>query len=103
MINLTRDNKKYICKLDMAFEPVRGKWKPLIISNLASGRKRFTTLLNLNSGISHKVLNEKLKELQEDNLISKKFFYEYPPKVEYSLTSKGYQYAKLLKQFENIG
>ena len=69
MINLTRDNKKYICKLDMAIDPVRGKWKTLIISNLDSRRKRFTTFLNLNSGISHKVLNEKLKELQEDNLI----------------------------------
>ncbi len=100
---MTKEKKKCICKLDMTFEAVRSKWKLLIIISLSTGRKRFTDLLKLNDGISHKVLNEKLKELQEDDIISKEFFYEYPPRVEYFLTSKGYDYARLLKQFENIG
>ena len=68
--------------------------------NLSDGRKRFTSLQKITNGISQKVLTENLKELEENNLINKEYFYEYPPRVEYFLTSEGYKYAKLLKEFE---
>ena len=71
--------------------------------NLYDGRKRFTHLLRLTSGISQKVLCENLKDLENDNLIGKEYFYEYPPRVEYFLTNKGYKYAKLLKEFQKLG
>lgn len=89
-------------KLEMNFQPIRGKYKSSIIYNLSTGRKRFTDLQRSIGQISHKVLSEKLKELESDNLINKEYFYEYPPRVEYFLTSKGYEYAKLIKQFEKI-
>ena len=57
---------------------INGKWKSLIIYNLSDGRKRFTHLLRLTSGISQKVLCENLKDLENDNLIGKEYFYEYP-------------------------
>ena len=82
---------------------INGKWKSLIIYNLCDGRKRFTHLLRLTSGISQKVLCENLKDLENDNLIGKEDFYEYPPRVEYFLTNKGYKYAKLLKEFQKLG
>ncbi|MEG0855311.1 MAG: helix-turn-helix domain-containing protein [Terrisporobacter sp.] len=103
MINLTNNTeRKYVCKVDMAFEAVRGKWKSIVICNLSTGRKRFTELQKITTGISHKVLNEKLKELEVDGLISKEIFYEYPPRVEYFLTSKGYEYARVIKQLEDL-
>lgn len=82
---------------------INNKWKSLIIYNLYSGSKKFTYLLNLSPSISQSVLCENLKELEIDNLIIKKHFYEYPPRVEYFLTSKGYEYAKLIKEFEKLG
>lgn len=87
-------------KMEKNFQPIRGKYKSSIIYNLSTGRKRFTALQRSIGEISHKVLNEKLKELEKDNLINKEYFFEYPPRVEYFLTSKGYEYAKLIKQFE---
>ena len=88
--------------IEKNFQLIRGKYKSSIISNLSNGRKRFTALQRSIGEVSHKVLCEKLKELEKDNLINKEYFYEYPPRVEYFLTSKGYEYAKLIKQFELI-
>ena len=82
------------------FQLVRGKYKSSILHNLSTGRKRFTALQRSIGQISHKVLCEKLKELESDNLINREYFYEYPPRVEYFLTPKGYEYSKLIKQFE---
>ena len=83
-----------------ALNIISGKWKALIICNFSDGRKRFTSIQKITNGISQKVLTENLKELEENNLINKEYFYEYPPRVEYFLTSEGYKYAKLLKEFE---
>lgn len=101
MIN--KDGKKYVCKLDWAFELIRGKWKAVILCHLLDGTKRFLELQRITSGVSHKVLNEKLKELEDDGLLLKKVYNELPPKVEYSLTQKGYKYANVLKDIEAIG
>lgn len=101
MIN--KDGKKYVCKLDWAFELIRGKWKAVILCHLLDGTKRFLELQRITSGVSHKVLNEKLKELEDDGLLLKKVYNELPPKVEYSLTQKGYEYANVLKGIEALG
>ncbi|WP_434794777.1 putative HTH-type transcriptional regulator YtcD [Terrisporobacter petrolearius] len=101
MIN--KDGKKYVCKLDWAFELIRGKWKAVILCHLLDGTKRFLELQRITSGVSHKVLNEKLKELEDDGLLLKKIYNELPPKVEYSLTQKGYEYANVLKDIEALG
>ena len=91
---------KNIVNIEVNFQPIRGKYKSSIIYNLSDSRKRFTALQRAIGEISHKVLSSKLKELEHDNLINKEDFYEYPPRVEYFLTSKGYEYAKLIEQFE---
>lgn len=100
---ITRNNKKYVCKLDWAFDVIRGKWKAVILCHLLDGSKRFLELQRITDGVSHKVLNEKLKELEDDGLIYKKVYDELPPRVEYYLTEKGTDYAQVLKQIELLG
>lgn len=100
-MTLNKHNDKYN-NIDNAYSLIRGKWKYLILLNLSSKRMRFTELLRCTKNISQKVLNDNLKELESDELISKEYFYEYPPRVEYFLTSKGYRYANLIKQFDNL-
>lgn len=100
---IIKDGKKYVCKLDWAFEVIRGKWKAVILCHLLDGTKRFLELQRITHGVSHKVLNEKLKELEDDGLIHKKVYTELPPKVEYYLTSKGREYATILKEIELLG
>lgn len=83
------NNKNYVCHLDLAMDLIRGKWKAVILCHLNNSPKRFLELQRLTTGVSQKVLNEKLTQLEKDGLISKTIYPEVPPKVEYSLTNKG--------------
>ena len=95
------NNKKYVCLLDFAMEFIRGKWKALLLCHLYDGPIRFLELQRIVKGISQKVLNEKLKELESDGLISKTIYAEMPPKVEYYLTDKGKEITKIVKELED--
>ena len=93
-------DKSYVCYLDLGFEIIRGKWKAVILCHLCDGAKRFLELQRITCGVSQKVLNESLKQLEDDELISKKIYAEVPPKVEYSLTRKGKELIPALKIIE---
>lgn len=95
------NNKKYVCLLDFAMEFIRGKWKALLLCHLYDEPKRFLELQRVVEGISQKVLNEKLKELESDELIGKIVYAELPPKVEYYLTDKGKEMTKIIKELED--
>ncbi|MCR6514062.1 MAG: winged helix-turn-helix transcriptional regulator [Clostridium sp.] len=94
-------DKSYVCLLDLAMELIRGKWKAVILCHLDNGEKRFLELQRITPSISHKVLTEKLKELEEDDLIEKIDYLENPPRVEYLLTPKGKDLAKVLHSLED--
>ncbi|BCZ45995.1 transcriptional regulator [Clostridium gelidum] len=97
---IKHNDKSYICYLDLGFEVIRGKWKAVILCHLWEGPKRFLELQRITCGVSQKVLNQSLKQLEEDELISKKIYAEMPPKVEYSLTKKGEELVPALKIIE---
>ena len=54
-------------------------------------------------GITHKMLSQQLKELEQDQLIVRKQFNEMPLKVEYSISDKGTSLKPLLKEMHNWG
>lgn len=93
-------DKKYICALDLGFEQIRGKWKAVILCHLDEGTKRFLALQRIMGGISQKVLNESLREMEEEGLIHKEIYPEVPPRVEYSLTAKGQELIPALRIIE---
>jgi len=93
--------REYICLLDFAMDLIRGKWKAVLLCHLYNEPKRFLELQRETKGISQKVLNEKLKELESDELVVKVIYPEVPPKVEYYLTDKGKELTKIIKELEN--
>lgn len=97
---ITYNDKKFVCLLDLAVEFFRGKWKAIILCHLNRGEKRFLELQRITCGVSQKVLSEKLKELEEDELITKVVHPEVPPRVEYFLTDKGKDLAQVLESLE---
>lgn len=77
------------CPLTNAMEILGGKWKIVIIGHLFAGPKRNGEFLRLMSGITQKMLTQQLRELEKDNIVSRKIYNQVPPKVEYSLTEYG--------------
>jgi DNA-binding HxlR family transcriptional regulator len=82
--------KKYRVGVEAALEVMGGKWKPLIIYHLMTGRKRTSELRRLMPDITQKVLTTQLRDLEKDEIVSRKVYKEIPPKVEYELTSYGW-------------
>jgi len=86
----------FTCGLDAALAVVGGKWKPLILFNLAHGTRRYGDLRRSVGTVSDKVLSQQLKDLQADGVIDRIDYQEIPPKVEYALTAFGTTLARAL-------
>jgi len=79
----------YSCGLGPAFDVIGGKWKGLILWRVHTAPRRFGELRRLIPGISEKVLNESLREMEAAGLVRREIFPEVPPRVEYSATPLG--------------
>ena len=71
--------------------------------DLRTGKKRFGELLKSVTGVSQKVLTEKLRSMEERGLISREVYPEVPPRVEYSLTDLGMSLYPVLDSLEDWG
>src|SRR5258707_15053917 len=81
--------KDYSCGLEAALDVVGGKWKGLILWGLRDAPRRFGELRREIQGISEKMLIQHLKEMEADEIVTRKDYKEVPPRVEYALTSFG--------------
>ena len=73
-----------------ALRPLEGRWKLMIMAQLLAGRAmRFSDLGRALPQISQKMLIQRLRDLEEDGIVSRTLYAQVPPKVEYCLTEVG--------------
>ena len=77
------------CPVTTTLSVIGGKWKPIILYTLYEDTKRFSQIKKLIPAISQKMLTQQLRELEADDIISRKVYPVVPPKVEYSMTDHG--------------
>ena len=77
------------CPIRTTLQLVGGKWKLLIIFQLAEAPLRLSELRRNIPDISEKMLIQELKHLTDSNLVIRENYGEVPPRVVYSLTDKG--------------
>ena len=83
------------CPVELTLLLISNKWKVLIIRDLLDGTKRFSEL--------KKVLTSNLREMEENDLLTRKVYPEVPPRVEYTLTDIGYSLKTLLDDMDKWG
>lgn len=77
------------CPVNYTLKIVGGRWKLAILWQLADQKLRFGELKRKIGKISDKMLSQQLRELEADGIVNRKVYPEVPPKVEYSMTTKG--------------
>ncbi len=91
------------CPVELTLLLISNKWKVLIIRDLLEGTKRFSELKKSITNISQKVLTSNLREMEENELLTRKVYPEVPPRVEYTLTDIGYSLKTLLDDMDKWG
>ncbi|HEU5369566.1 MAG TPA: helix-turn-helix domain-containing protein [Ktedonobacterales bacterium] len=76
------------CGVAAAVALLGDAWTLLIVRDLASGPRRFGEL-QASTGISVRVLTDRLRTMGAAGLLTRQIYAEIPPRVEYALTEKG--------------
>ncbi|GAA4721993.1 winged helix-turn-helix transcriptional regulator [Brevibacillus fulvus] len=75
------------------------RWTGLIIHQLLPGPQRFCTIESA-LPISAKLLSERLKELEQENIVRRDVYPDTPVRIEYSLTAKGLALQTVIHEIE---
>ena len=87
------------CEVEDIWHVLGKTWALLILKNLSTKQAiRFNELKKLLSGISATVLSDRLSELEQEGLITKKIYAEVPLRVEYSLTKRARELETILDE-----
>ena len=89
------------CTVNLTVKYLTKKWTLLIILELYKGpqhTRRFSDLKASLGGITQKILSERLKELEDESIVTKKVdATTFPVKSEYSLTASGLELVDVIR------
>jgi DNA-binding HxlR family transcriptional regulator len=77
------------CLIARVLDVVGDRWTLLVVRELMLGKQRFTDILDGCGRVSPNLLSDRLKKLEANGLVERRYFKELPPRVEYSLTPAG--------------
>ncbi len=105
-MNTTAEPRKesVSCPMDFILRMLMGPWTTYILYNLRShGPQRFGELKRRVSGVSAKMLTERLRTLEGAGLVKRDYEATIPPKVTYSLTKRGHELDGVLGGLAEVG
>jgi DNA-binding HxlR family transcriptional regulator len=77
------------CPVRVTIDVIEGKWKPILVNALKPRTLRFGQLRRHAPEATRKVLTEQLRELEKDQIITRKVLGQRWERVEYELTHYG--------------
>jgi DNA-binding HxlR family transcriptional regulator len=84
------------CPIEQTFKIVGKKWTVLVLRELFFGANRFGRIKTGVGSINPKVLSNRLKDLEDAEMIKRTVISGRPVQIEYSLTEKGQNILPLL-------
>lgn len=93
-----------VCTVNQTVRYLARKWTLLIILELYKGdgySRRFSDLKDALAGITSKTLSERLKELEDEGLVTKCVdATSFPVKSEYTLTESGLEIIEIIRDIK---
>jgi DNA-binding HxlR family transcriptional regulator len=97
------DCNRSLMAIKDALYVLNGKWKLPIILALSGGPLRFKELQRKIDGITARVLSKELKELEQNEFLTRKVYATSPISVEYNLTPYSDTLEKVIIELSNWG
>ena len=90
------------CGVAAAVAVLGDAWTLLLVRDLADEPRRFTAL-QASTGISPRVLTDRLHKMMDEGLVTRHIYAEIPPRVEYALTQKGRDAVAVVAALRDYG
>jgi DNA-binding HxlR family transcriptional regulator len=87
-------------KFEQAGNLIGKPWVTLIVFELLEGPKRFSEL-EMKLDITSRMLSERLKQLEEQDIVIRHVTPQTPVKIEYALSPKGYALKDVIHALES--
>lgn len=91
------------CPIARTATLIGDRWTPLIVRDLAPGCRRFSELQRSLGSISPKTLSDRLRRLEDGQIVTRSTFAEMPPRVDYCLTDKGHALLPIIESMRDFG
>jgi DNA-binding HxlR family transcriptional regulator len=91
------------CSVAACAEILGAKWTAVLVHDLSEGPRRFTQLEHSCQGISPRTLSERLRALEQEEIVVRRSYAESPPRVEYELTEKGEALLPIIDEMRRFG
>jgi DNA-binding HxlR family transcriptional regulator len=91
------------CAVAACAEIIGAKWTALLVHDLSEGPRRFSELERSCVGISPRTLSERLRALEDEEIVQRHSYAESPPRVEYQLTAKGEAMLPIIDAMRGFG
>jgi len=84
-----KENYKLPCNIAQSLNIIGDRWTLLIVHEILTGRTTFNEIKKNLTGISSNLLSERLKYLEQNDLVLCSLYSEHPPRYKYTLTESG--------------
>ena len=84
-----------------AIELIGSRWTGAILQTLLQGKTRYAAIRGAIPDITDRMLSERLRSLEGEELVLRVVIPESPVRVEYELTQKGRELQKALREIGN--
>ena len=92
----------HVCsRFHRAIELIGSRWTGAILRTLLQGRTRYAQIKAAIPEITDRMLSERLRSLEAENLVVRSVVPETPVRVEYELTKKGRELQDALNEIGN--
>jgi DNA-binding HxlR family transcriptional regulator len=97
------NSKVYYNPVEFAMDRIGGTWKMPILWRLGKKVMRYGELKKDIPHITDKMLTSQLRHLESEGFVDRKVYAEVPPRVEYTLTSRGSRAVEIIEVIRDYG